>query len=261
MAERLVARIPPDFSWHAPCSPLSRVPSTRPRIIIATPFFAEHQELADWLSANGFDPVRASTAAVACDEIARNGAATLVADVGFAFQQGLQAAWRARYPKVSSIALGTTGDALQRAAEKFGAIYLPRPVDASTLLCMVSIAIVEGRPIRCSPRTPVSFAATANGVPGRLVDISPEGLRLELPRERRTPAPPLYFRVSVPTVGIAMMVQRKWTSALADPKHSDVTWCGAALAQNSGGVQQAWKRFVNIIPQSATGRDQALRAS
>jgi hypothetical protein len=234
--------------------------TTRPRIIVATPFAAEFHELADWLSGNSFEPIRAMTAAAARDEIVRHGAATLVADAGYAFEQGVQTAWRARHPNVSSLALGAADDGLAATAERLGAIYLPRPVDPRTLLCMVAVAVVEGRPARCSPRTPVDFAATANDVPGRLVDISPEGLRIELPRSRRSPAMPLYFRLHVPVVGVSMMVQRKWTSALSDPTRRDVTWCGAALAQNSHGVEQAWRRFVSVVPQSQSGMG-VLRAS
>ena len=102
----------------------------------------------------------------------------------------------------------------------------------------------------CSPRKPVSFSAIANGVSARLVDVSQEGLRLELPRERRAPAPPLYFRVSVPTLGIAMMVQRRWTSLPMDATQKDVTWCGVVLSQNSTGIEQAWHRFVDMVPDA-----------
>jgi len=224
--------------------------TSRSRVIVATPHATEYHEVADWLCADTFEPVRSTTAKAGCDEIAARGAAMLVADAGFAFQQGLHAAWRARYPQRSAILIGSPDVAAQRVAEKLCAIYLQRPVDRNTLLCMVSMAIVEGRPPRCSPRKPVSFTAIAHGHPSRLVDVSQEGLRLELPRERRTPAPPIYFLVSVPTLGIAMMVQRRWTNAPAGPVHRDVTWCGATLSKNSPGIEQAWLRFVNLVPQS-----------
>ncbi len=226
------------------------MPTARPRIIVATPHAAEFHEIADCLSANTFEPVRSMTAKAACEEITTTGAAMLVADAIFAFQQGLHAAWRARYPQLSAIVIGALDAGAQRAAEGLRTIYLPRPVDGSTLLCMVSMAIVESRPVRCSPRKPVSFSAIANGVSARLVDVSQEGLRLELPRERRAPAPPLYFRVSVPTLGIAMMVQRRWTSLPMDATQKDVTWCGVVLSQNSTGIEHAWHRFVDMVPDA-----------
>ena len=79
------------------------MPTARPRIIVATPHAAEFHELADCLSANTFEPVRSMTAKAACEEITSTGAAMLVADAIFAFQQGVHAAWRARYPQLSAI--------------------------------------------------------------------------------------------------------------------------------------------------------------
>ena len=75
------------------------------------------------------------------DASTTTGAAMLVADAIFAFQQGLHAAWRARYPQLSAIVIGALDAGAQRAAEGLRTIYLPRPVDGSTLLCMVSMVL------------------------------------------------------------------------------------------------------------------------
>ena len=87
--------------------------------------------------------------------------------------------------------------------------------------------------------------AVVNGVPSRIVDVSAEGLRLEMSREWRTALPP-YFTVRVPAVGVAMTVQRMWTQT-PSTKQSSV-WYGSALSNNRVSIHQAWRAFVDTVP-------------
>jgi hypothetical protein len=114
------------------------------------------------------------------------------------------------------------------------------------LMCFVSMAILDTRPVRCSIRKTVSsFEAIAHGVPSRIIDVSVEGLRLEVPRDRRSAFPP-YFAVRVPLVGVGITVQRMWTQAAA--QRDATIWYGGALIGNRANVTQAWKAFVDAIP-------------
>ena len=63
-----------------------------------------------------------------------------------------------------------------------------------------------------------------------MVDVSNEGLRLELPHDRRL-APTPYFNVVVPMIGVGVTVQRMWARTTSG-KAPAVTWCGGALSQN-----------------------------
>jgi hypothetical protein len=114
------------------------------------------------------------------------------------------------------------------------------------LMCFVAMAILDTRPVRRSIRKIVNrFDAVADGAPAYIVDVSHEGLRLEMARDRRSPLPP-YFTIRVPIVGVAMVVQRMWTQSSSRP---DATiWYGGALSQDRVSVQQAWRTFVDNIP-------------
>jgi hypothetical protein len=124
-------------------------------------------------------------------------------------------------------------------------MFLARPLDRAVLSCFVTMAILDSRPTRRSIRKPVvCIDAIVNGVPSHLLDVSPEGLRLEIPRDTRASLPP-YFTVRVPLVGVALTVQRMWGHAASDAR---TFWYGGALSQNRPVVAQAWRSFVDRLP-------------
>ena len=134
-------------------------------------------------------------------------------------------------------------DALRRRA-----MYLNRPVDRAILVCTVSMAILDGRPTRRSPRKPVNrFKAIVNGVPSHIIDLSNEGLRLEIPPGRRS-APPPYFNVRVPVMGVAVIVKRMWARTWPTEGRLDLLRCGGALSQNRPAAEQGWRHFVDTLP-------------
>jgi hypothetical protein len=125
-------------------------------------------------------------------------------------------------------------------------MYLSRPIDRAMLMCFVAMAILESRPSRRSIRKPVNyFEAIANGVTSQIVDVSAEGLRLEVPHDARSTLPP-FFTVRVPLVGVAVTVQRMWTQSSRAKKAS--SWYGGALSNNRASIAQAWRAFVDTVP-------------
>jgi hypothetical protein len=125
-------------------------------------------------------------------------------------------------------------------------MYLARPLDCTTLACFVSMALLDGRPVRRSVRKPVNrFEASVNGVPSHIVDVSPEGLRLEVSREARAVLPP-YFTVRVPLVGVAVTVRRMWT--LSQANQAPTVFYGGELSHNRAAVDQAWRMVVDTMP-------------
>jgi hypothetical protein len=118
------------------------------------------------------------------------------------------------------------------------------------LRCYVSMSILDNRTLRRSVRKSVNrFDAVVNGVPSHIVDVSAEGLRLEVPGERRAALPP-YFTVRVPLVGVAVTVQRMWTRS--STRRSAAIWYGGALSQNRVTINQAWRQFVETVPSGGT---------
>jgi hypothetical protein len=104
------------------------------------------------------------------------------------------------------------------------------------------MAFMESRPVRRSPRKTVHrFDALVNDVPASVVDVSAEGLRLELAR-----VPPPYFAVRIPLLGVAVIARRMWT--MSPSKHASTLWCGGALSHNRAGSEEAWRSFVDTVP-------------
>jgi hypothetical protein len=221
--------------------------STRPRVLVATPHKIEREMLADWLVTEGMEPVPLSSAVMAVHGLGSRTHDLLIADAGFAFAEGVLAATRSRVP---AIVIGDGAGADEARASRHNAMFVSRPVDQAALLCAVSLALVDGRTQRRSPRKAIGrCAVTVDGVPSFLIDVSNEGLRLELPR-RGGPSPSPIFIVNVPVLGVALSVQRVWVSS-APPSSGGAAWCGATLARNSSRAEYGWRSFVASVPSAA----------
>ena len=234
----LLARKTLEIRWHSGCT-IRRVVA-RPRVIVSLSNRAEGEAIAVWLRSDGFEPVLRSTAQAAAAEMLLP-FALLIADVS---HRRLLLEHRGRNPQTPTILIGNAATASQ--GDPLQTMYLSRPVERAMLMCFVAMAILDARPVRRSIRKSVNrFEAIADGAPAHIVDVSPEGLRLEMARDRRVPLPP-YFTMRVPIVGVAMVVQRMWTQSSTRP---DATiWYGGALSQNKVAVQQAWRAFVDTVP-------------
>jgi CheY-like chemotaxis protein len=232
--------------------------TARPRIVIATPDRAECELIAGWLLAEGFEPVRAVTLHEAADEIQARSFDLLVVDLSFAFRGGLHAIsrGRTRSPHTPSLIIGDSQQASHAAADRHHTMYLERPIDRGALVCMVSMVIMENRPVRRSPRKRVPrLEAMLDGLTCALVEVSPEGLRLEIPRGRS--ASPPYFNLRVPMIGVSLTVQRIWTSISSDAAGNQVNFCGGAIADNPPRATAAWRTFVDALPVTG-GRPSAI---
>jgi hypothetical protein len=219
--------------------------STRPRVIVALPDIAESATVADWLVGDGFEPVRPPNPRSAADEMRLRAFDLLVADATISMRDELLAASRGRNPLTPMVVIGndTMADSCIGAT-----MYLERPVERALFLCTVTMAMMDGRPTRRSPRKLANrFEAIADGVPCHIVDVSTEGLRLEIPRQPLS-LPPPYFNVCLPLMGIAVTVQRRWARSSPDRGPLPVTWCGGALTANRPGVAQRWRVFVDMMP-------------
>jgi CheY-like chemotaxis protein len=222
----------------------------RPRIVIATPDRAECEVLADWLTADGYEPIRAVNLRAAADEIQSHSFDLLVADHAFAFRGGLHATSRGRTcnPHMPTVIIGESDQAARAVAARHHTMYIERPVERAAFVCMVSMVIMENRPIRRSMRKAVpGLEAMVDGVAFRVLDVSNEGLRLEAPRRHRAVLPP-YFNVRVPLIGVALTIQRVWISIPSGFPRTDVASCGGALVDDSQRGSEAWRAFVDALP-------------
>jgi hypothetical protein len=226
----------------------------RPRVIVALPDSLEGATVAEWLTANSFEPVYRTNPAAAAAEMQRP-FELLIADANWAVGTAMQSAARTRNQLVPTILIG---EATERRATAVNAqtMYMTRPIEKAVLACFVSMALIDDRPVRRSPRKTVQrFEALVNGVPSGVVDVSAEGLRLEVPRDRSAVLPP-YFAVRIPIVNLALIARRRWM--MSSSKNAAMLWCGAALSHNRPGSEERWRAFVDSVPMIG---DNGLRVS
>jgi hypothetical protein len=216
--------------------------SFRPRIVVATPHSTESKTLTEWLFAEGFEPVRLATGGSLPDDLSQSRLDLLVVDASLA-ATAINAV-RPRHPQLPIVVIGDADPALEAQAMARGAVYLPRPLARDLLVCTISLAIAETRPVRRSERKPTRLLVVAHGVPSQIIDVSKEGLRLELPK--RGAVPPPIFDVQVPMLGVALNVRRLW-SAAATASVRDAVWYGGELSNNSPRVELAWFTLVDAL--------------
>ena len=126
------------------------------------------------------------------------------------------------------------------------ASWLDRGVSQESLLLSVALALAEGRPARRSPRKPVShLISSIDGVVSQVLDVSSEGVRLELAGVAATALPPV-FTMRVPAFGVVTTVKRIW---VANPGRRAL-WCGGTVVRTSPKAAFAWKTLVDTAPTS-----------
>lgn len=223
--------------------------ASRPRIIVASPHAVESNTVSDWLTTEGFEPVRIATLERVMEEIRDRTFDALVVDRVLACKPGQQTigAVRSRNGKTPIIVIGDEDASAEAQVLSRGATYLTRPVDRLSFICVVSMGVMETRPERRSLRKRVHrLDAVVEGVASHIVDISNEGLRLEVPRMRKPAPPPPVFHVRVPLLGIVVTARRMWTCSL--PASQDAVWYGAELSGNTRRVEMSWRTLVDTIP-------------
>lgn len=218
----------------------------RQQVIVATPFAEESGALAAWLEAESFQPIARSTPKAAIDAVAGQPFDLLIADAGFVLTSGLRGFGFARFRETPVIVLGNADDG--RACAPLGSqiMFLERPVDRAVFICTVTMALMEARAERRSPRRPVRpFEALVNGEESHIIDVSKEGVRLELPRDRRMVTP--HFVMRVPIIGVGVSVQRRWVRVPRRDENIGVMWCGGELHRNTAPAEQGWLRFIDAL--------------
>jgi hypothetical protein len=218
----------------------------RPRIAIACALTAECRSIEGWLTSEGFEPFRLSNQTRVTDELRDRAFDLLVVDAALAVL-AINAV-RARSPQVPIVVLGEPNPLAESQAMARGAVYLTRPVDRALFMCTISMAIMESRPVRRSERKRARVAVVVQGVPSQTIDVSKEGIRLEIPRTSKGAPPPPVFDVAVPLLGVALNVRRLWTAC----PQGEAIWYGGELSNNSKRVELAWLTLVDALPGSRT---------
>ena len=124
------------------------------------------------------------------------------------------------------------------------------PLARETFLLAVALALAEGRPARRSPRRVVArLHATVESVPVRIIDVSYEGIRLEVPERHRSTLPP-FFAVRVPMFNVSVVGKRVWVNNALNRDAQNTFWCGVRLERNTDRAKTAWQSLVDHAPAS-----------
>jgi hypothetical protein len=217
-------------------------------IVVASADPVETGIVAEWL-AEAHEPVTVGALTGAIHQIQSGRADMVVADAQFAFEPSLLAACRRGGVRTPLVAIGDATTAAEAAAERTGAFFVGRPIDRDMLMCSIEMALMECRPVRRSPRKNIArLDSLADGAATALLDVSNEGMRLELRRQERSMLPRM-FTVKLPLIGVSVRVRRVWMAPSPAPSRQEHLWCGATLADdNAPRDEQAWRRFVDVLP-------------
>jgi hypothetical protein len=212
------------------------------KIGVACPKPGERAAFLEWLNLAGYEPVAMTSIEGAAKDLAMRSIEALIADVSLVPAADLPRVVKMLGPNRPLILVGNRKDAIE--AVPRDATWMDRPVTRESFELSVALALAEGRPARRSPRKMVPrLVSTVDGVSSKLVDVSSEGVRLEIPNGSPATLPP-YFTLRVPSFGVAATVKRVWV-ATPGPNH---LWCGGIIERQAERNAMAWNAFVDKAP-------------
>ena len=219
------------------------------KIGVACPIAGERAAFLEWLTLGGYAPVSMTGIDTVFRDMATRPIEALIADVSLVTAADLPRIVRLLGPNRPLMLVGNPKDAIEEVPRE--AAWIDRPATRERFQLSVALALAEGRPARRSPRKLVPrLLSTIDGVSAKIVDISSEGVRLEIPGASPATLPP-YFILKVPSFGVAAKVKRVWV-ATPGP---DNLWCGGIVERQAEKTAATpWNAFVKTAP---TGKQRA----
>jgi hypothetical protein len=220
--------------------------ATLERIGVGCPILGERAAFQDWLSAAGYEPVPMLDLDLLARDLTARPIEALIADVSQVSALDLPRVLRVLGPNRPLIVVGDPGKALEEVPRDV--TWIDRPVTRDNFLLSIALALAEGRPARRSPRKRVPrLMSQIDGVTSKVMDVSAEGVRLELTGVTPSVLPP-YFTLRVPAFGVVTRVKRVWVAALGQGS----VWCGGIIERGqSAKVETAWTHFLDTAPATS----------
>jgi hypothetical protein len=198
-----------------------------------------------WLAAAGYQPVPMRDLRSLARDLEQQPIEALVASAHVVSQVGLAAVLKiltSNRPLVIVGRLESCPLELRRRAS-----WLDWPTSVEALALAVALALAEGRPVRRSARKSVLYLpATIDGVVSQVVDVSNEGVRLQLQNTTPLTLPP-YFTLRVEAFGVAAVVQRAWFAR----SEARTVVCGGRIQQHLPR-SKTWTHLVAMAPAAAS---------
>lgn len=223
------------------------------RIGVACPILGERAAFLDWLSAAGYEPVPMLDLDLLARDLSTRPVEALIADVSLVPAIDLPRLVRILGANRPLMVVGEADKALE--AVPRDVTWIERPVTRDNFLLSVALALAEGRPARRSPRKRVPrLMSQIDGVSAKVMDVSSEGVRLEVTGAAPSSLPP-YFTLKVNAFGVATRVKRVW---VASPGQGSL-WCGGIIERGQPAkAERSWNKFIETAP---TTGDIAMRQS
>jgi DNA-binding response OmpR family regulator len=198
----------------------------RTRVAVAARSPVERAAFSEWLNSGGFEAIPVRDVNASARDLEALNFEMLVADAELMTVGVLMRVARYRATPRPVVVIGDADAEAEADAARRGVSYLVRPIERGGLLFAVTLALAEGRPMRRSPRKRVSpLPGTIDGVPSRVLDVSHEGVRLELAARHRGSLPPQFML-----------------------RASAQLWCGGALSHNPQRSADSWRSLVDVTP-------------
>jgi CheY-like chemotaxis protein len=167
--------------------------------------------------------------------------------------EGLQLAGLGRrdHPNLPVIIThGSPDPDLESEATSRGMAFIVDPLGNPKFLERVASALGEHRPphamVRQWPRKRVApIPARVDTAPAQLIDVSYEGLRLELDDPGDTTA--TVFDVALPDAGVNLTTKRVWRSRASDTE--EYSW-GMTIVDVNPVLAERWRQFVDSIAET-----------
>lgn len=222
------------------------------RIGVACPIPGERAAFLEWLTLAGYEPLPMLNINTVGRELAAKPIEALIADVSLVSAADLPRIVKTLGPNRPLVLIGNPGDAIEEVPRD--ATWIDRPATRDTFLLSVALGLAEGRPARRSPRRTVShLMSSVDGVSSKIVDVSTEGVRLEI--TGATPSVlPLYFTLRVPGFGVNAKIKRVW---VAIPSHGSM-WCGGIVERQADKNTVAWNKFIANAPSGGQSVGQVV---
>lgn len=215
------------------------------KIGLACPIPGERAAFQEWLIEAGYQAVPMMSLESVVREMKATPFEALIADVALLSAAELPRLVRTIGYNRPLVLVGNPDQKLEDVPRD--ATWMPRPVSRDTFLLSIALALAEGRPARRSPRVAVRMLqSTVDGMPAKILDISSEGVRFDVPGAVSGTLPP-EFLLKVPAFGVAAKVKRVWVT---QPGKGH-TWCGGIIERPAEkGAKMPWPVFVKTAPYS-----------
>src|SRR5687767_9015645 len=150
------------------------------KIGVACPIPGERAAFMEWLNRAGYQAVPMMSLETVSREMTANPFEALITDASLVTAADLPRIVKLLGANRPLILVGNPEQRIEEVPRD--ATWMPRPATQDTFLLSIALALAEGRPARRSPRTVVArLLSTIDGMSAKIVDVSSEGVRLEIP--------------------------------------------------------------------------------